>query len=775
MIRRSTPRPQPLFPIKSLVSTAFLTAPGFAQQQGPPEAPPDSVRQAAAAQFQQEHGSAWQIQWSPRTGVPAALLGGTAKGYGGPPEAAGRVFLQDHKKLFGIENARQGLAVARKNASKGNTRVLYRQVYEGVPVLNSGYLVAINQAGAVYYVSGDYYPDLQVSSTQPSLQSQDVVSRMRADLGGGAGFKVVQEPVLSIYVGEAGDRLTYHLAYEAKAERRSPLEAYKYIIDAQSGEVLFKTSLIEDIGEHGPAPIGRAAATGRDGAAIERNTPAGSAMVNGSGEVYKTNPLHESSPSEVTLHRLRDRSPRELYGYDVDINDRYGDDATSSSGTFDYSPSSHYFDQVMVYYHSDEFMAWLVGSIGWSDNIGEVDAETRSTLCYACTYPSQRNAFYSDGSSSAFRNPTREASVMAHEQMHIVSEPYHDLNTGFWGDALDEGYSDYFAVAYRHDRQNGQSTEVGEYALVGVNRQLDNGFSDPYANNDNYGGTDYYDASLVFTGALWDFTTDVAANVQEAATITLGSLPYLDADPSFLDARNALITAAGDAGHSGYECGIKEAFAMHGIGSKCVPPSPSLSVSLSGPTSLEQGEYGTWTADVSDGAPSFTYTWYWKPLYGSWQQVRQVTRSSRQDYYNRSMAQSTFDVKVEVSDSQGQTDSDFITVVYDTGGGDCPPWQICEWLRAGAPLPEEFALEGNYPNPFGGQTQIRFALPEAVQVTLEVYDVMGRKVATVVDQPMKAGFHEVPFEAQGLPSGVYLYRFRAGEQFADTGRMVVVR
>lgn len=377
-------------------------------------------------------------------------MGGTAQGYTGPPKAAGRSFLRDHKKLFGIENARQNLMVARTNASNGNTRVLYRQIYEDIPVLHSGYLVAINEAGAVYYVSGDYYPDLKLPTTSPSMSSQAVVRYMSGDLEAADPadeFAVVKQPELVIYadkgdagpgMGSASHNLSFHLAYVAKAERRNPLRAYKYVIDAQTGEVLFKTSLIEDIGKYGPASIGGMAATGRGGAAVERNMAAGGAMVNGSGEVYKTNPLHENSPSEVTLHRLHDLSPRELYGYEVDINDKYGDDATSSSGTFDYSPSSHYFDQVMVYYHSDEFMGWLVGSLGWNDNIGEVDAETRSTLCYACTYPAQENAYYSDGSGYIYRNPTREASVMAHEQMHIVSEPFHDLNTGFTGDALDE-------------------------------------------------------------------------------------------------------------------------------------------------------------------------------------------------------------------------------------------------------------------------------------------------------------------------------------------------
>ncbi len=73
-------------------------------------------------------------------------------------------------------------------------------------------------------------------------------------------------------------------------------------------------------------------------------------------------------------------------------------------------------------------------------------------------------------------------------------------------------------------------------------------------------------------------------------------------------------------------------------------------------------------------------------------------------------------------------------------------------------VPTEFALEANYPNPFNPVTTIAFSLPEAGQVRLAVYDMLGRQVRVLVDQAMAAGRAEVSFDAAGLPTGNYLYR-----------------
>ena len=72
-----------------------------------------------------------------------------------------------------------------------------------------------------------------------------------------------------------------------------------------------------------------------------------------------------------------------------------------------------------------------------------------------------------------------------------------------------------------------------------------------------------------------------------------------------------------------------------------------------------------------------------------------------------------------------------------------------------------FALGTNYPNPFNPTTLIPFSVAEASEVSIKVYDLLGRTVATLVDGTLSAGVHEVQFEASQLPTGMYIVRMEA--------------
>ena len=95
------------------------------------------------------------------------------------------------------------------------------------------------------------------------------------------------------------------------------------------------------------------------------------------------------------------------------------------------------------------------------------------------------------------------------------------------------------------------------------------------------------------------------------------------------------------------------------------------------------------------------------------------------------------------------------------------------------PAVSKTQLAGNAPNPFSGQTTVEFALPEQTRVTMSVYDMMGRKVATLVDGVRSAGPQSVSWNGQSdsgqdLASGVYLLRMKAGDR-SMTRRMTIVR
>ncbi len=90
-----------------------------------------------------------------------------------------------------------------------------------------------------------------------------------------------------------------------------------------------------------------------------------------------------------------------------------------------------------------------------------------------------------------------------------------------------------------------------------------------------------------------------------------------------------------------------------------------------------------------------------------------------------------------------------------------------------APIPKVFRLEQNYPNPFNPSTTIQFSLPKASPVVITLYDLLGRQMATLVDDDYQPGVYKITFDAAGLASGVYVYRIQAGAYQASRKLMLM--
>jgi len=88
--------------------------------------------------------------------------------------------------------------------------------------------------------------------------------------------------------------------------------------------------------------------------------------------------------------------------------------------------------------------------------------------------------------------------------------------------------------------------------------------------------------------------------------------------------------------------------------------------------------------------------------------------------------------------------------------------------------PKIYALDSNYPNPFNPTTNISYQLPKASNVTLTVYDMLGKEVAELVNENKSVGIYNVNFNASNLPSGIYFYKIQAGD-FTDIRKMLLMK
>ncbi len=119
-------------------------------------------------------------------------------------------------------------------------------------------------------------------------------------------------------------------------------------------------------------------------------------------------------------------------------------------------------------------------------------------------------------------------------------------------------------------------------------------------------------------------------------------------------------------------------------------------------------------------------------------------------------------------DAEGTSYSNFSVWTYT--------W-INDWVTAvdnNKQSVNSYTLYQNYPNPFNPTTQINYSIEKAGMVTLNVYDVLGRKVASLINEYQTAGSHTLNFNAASLASGIYFYRLEAGN-YNSVKKMILMK
>jgi hypothetical protein len=209
-----------------------------------------------------------------------------------------------------------------------------------------------------------------------------------------------------------------------------------------------------------------------------------------------------------------------------------------------------------------------------------------------------------------------------------------------------------------------------------------------------------------------------------------------------------------------------------------------LNVYISGPTT-PPCSYTDWTAIASGGYPPYHYQWYDKQGSFSPQLKNKITPDAPIGQWipvgtdslilNFFICTGRHTLRVDITDDKGYTAT--AQLVIEEGGfspaeNNLAKDESIESIKENAP--QIYELGQNYPNPFNPTTKIRYAVKQDGFVTIKVYDLLGKVVATLVNENKPAGFYDVNFDASKLSSGIYFYTIRSND-FFDRKKMIILK
>jgi hypothetical protein len=116
-----------------------------------------------------------------------------------------------------------------------------------------------------------------------------------------------------------------------------------------------------------------------------------------------------------------------------------------------------------------------------------------------------------------------------------------------------------------------------------------------------------------------------------------------------------------------------------------------------------------------------------------------------------------FDLSGNLSEASNESSTTISTDIFDE-----------------AETPEQYFIEQNYPNPFNPSTSITYKVPETANVTITLYDMLGRKLSTLVNERKTAGSYQITLDMSSYSSGIYLYRMQSGT-FVKTRRLTLIK
>ncbi|KPJ63503.1 hypothetical protein AMJ44_14390 [candidate division WOR-1 bacterium DG_54_3] len=192
-------------------------------------------------------------------------------------------------------------------------------------------------------------------------------------------------------------------------------------------------------------------------------------------------------------------------------------------------------------------------------------------------------------------------------------------------------------------------------------------------------------------------------------------------------------------------------------------------------------EHIVWVDERDDNYNGDSELYYKRSMDGgeTWELEKRLTNASGAGY-NPSMATDDYNRVHIVWGEEYRVEDVAWNIYYKRSGFGCDGWEVSvDQVQEAMAIPSQYSLSQNYPNPFNPDTRIEYSLPQDSQVKLTVYNTLGQRVKTLVNEEQKSGFHTVRWngeneEGRDVSSGIYFYRMVAGN-FSQTKKMVILK
>ena len=746
--------------------------------------PQGVTQKASAAKLQQASKTPLQLVFSSKTNIPRFATFRVKTQSPQSPETSAIEFFEKYKELFKISKASEELSLKNIHVDNlGMTHVKMRQMVQGIPVFGSEMIVHINKNNEIYAVNGEFMPQLEIADVTARLAPGTAIETAKSNIGDAVyrletdyekalpeGMSWRPEAELTIVQHEKA----YRVAYKTMIATEEPITAnWIYFVDAKTGEILNKYNDIKT-----SDAVGTGNSLYRGSVSINTNSQ-------GANFEMKDNPRN------LWTYDNNGRGDRQLPGSMFTDSDNVWGDGTAndpaSAGvdahwgaavTYDYYQSNHGRNSV------DGNGLRINSSVHYKRNL--VNA-----------YWNGAQMLYGDGDGST-ATALVDLDVVAHELTHGVTQYTADLIYQNQSGALNESVSDIFAMLIDTD-----DFTIGEdswLASPGYLRSMSNPGSagqpnhmDDYYNTsgDNGGvhtnsGIPNFAAYLMSQGGSGKYGDSVTGigRTKTGAIWYAALANYMTASTDFDGARTATVAAAEDiyGANSSEVQTVNDAWDAVGVAGSGPPPpdwtGTFVSHSYSTPHPYKQRKTYTHTI-THPGATGMKVSFTNFATEQGWDFVSikdgngatvASYSGSLGDFVSAAVVGETITVELVADVRINDYGFDIDGYYYNSGGGA---------FGLASSVPEEFGLEQNYPNPFNPSTTISYKLAEASNVTLNIYDLRGRLVKTLVNGEQAAAQHTIVWDATNesglrVSSGIYFYELHAGT-FAQRRQMVLLK